>query len=576
MMDYMREYEKWLHSGALTADEVKELEAIAGDEKEIESRFYGPLEFGTAGLRGTMKVGLHQMNVYVIRWATQGFANVICAEGEKAKQRGVAICMDCRHHSMEFARAAAEVCAANGIHVRIFESLRPTPELSFAVREYGCQAGINVTASHNPKEYNGYKVYWEDGAQLPPHHAAAIAAELEKIDIFTGVKRMAFDEAVQAGLIETLGDETDRKFMRHVMDMVNDYDSVAKVADTFQVVYTPFHGCGHKLVPEALTRLGIKHLHCVPEQMVIDGDFPTVASPNPENPEGFYLAVALADKVKADFIVGTDPDSDRVGIMVRDREGRFQPVSGNQTGVLLSDYLYGAMKRSGKMPEKPVMLKTIVTTEMARKVAEAHGVTCYDTFTGFKFMAEKKNQLEAAGEGKVVFSYEESYGYMLGDYVRDKDAVTASLLLTEMAAWYATQSMTLYDALDVLYEKYGWYGEKTHNLVMPGLDGLEKMANLMKSLRENPPAAISGVAVVRRKDYADGSVVDCATGAVSAMELKGSNVLRYELADGTTILVRPSGTEPKIKVYVLTIGKDAAERDANVKKYGEWAEALAR
>ena len=576
MLDYMREYEKWLQSGALTADEVQELQSIAGDEKEIESRFYGPLEFGTAGLRGTMKVGLHQMNVYVIRWATQGFANVICAEGEDARKRGVAICMDCRHHSMEFARAAAEVCAANGIHVRIFESLRPTPELSFAVREYGCQAGINVTASHNPKEYNGYKVYWEDGAQLPPHHAAAIAAALEKIDIFTGVKRMDFDEAVKAGLIETMGDETDRKFMANVMDMVNDYDSVAKVADTFQVVYTPFHGCGHKLVPEALTRLGIKHLHCVPEQMVIDGDFPTVVSPNPENPEGFYLAIALADKVKADFIVGTDPDSDRVGIMVRNKEGKFQPVSGNQTGVLLSDYLYGAMKRSGKLPENPVMLKTIVTTEMARKVAEAHGVTCYDTFTGFKFMAEKKNQLESAGEGKVVFSYEESYGYMLGDYVRDKDAVTASLLLTEMAAWYATQGMTLYDALDVLYKKYGWYGEKTHNLVMPGLDGLEKMANLMKALRQTPPTEISGVAVVRRKDYTDGSVVDCATGAVSEMELKGSNVLRYELADGTTILVRPSGTEPKIKVYILTIGKDAIERDANIEKYGQWAEALAK
>ena len=576
MLDYMREYEKWLQSGALTADEVQELQSIAGDEKEIESRFYGPLEFGTAGLRGTMKVGLHQMNVYVIRWATQGFADVICAEGEDARKRGVAICMDCRHHSMEFARAAAEVCAANGIHVRIFESLRPTPELSFAVREYGCQAGINVTASHNPKEYNGYKVYWEDGAQLPPHHAAAIAAELEKIDIFTGVKRMDFDEAVKAGLIETMGDETDRKFMANVMAMVNDYDSVARVADTFQVVYTPFHGCGYKLVPEALTRLGIKHLHCVPEQMVIDGDFPTVVSPNPENPEGFYLAVALADKVKADFIVGTDPDSDRVGIMVRNKEGKFQPVSGNQTGVLLSDYLYGAMKRSGKLPENPVMLKTIVTTEMARKVAEAHGVTCYDTFTGFKFMAEKKNQLESAGEGKVVFSYEESYGYMLGDYVRDKDAVTASLLLTEMAAWYATQGMTLYDALDVLYKKYGWYGEKTHNLVMPGLDGLEKMANLMKALRQTPPAEISGVAVVRRKDYTDGSVVDCATGAVSEMELKGSNVLRYELADGTTILVRPSGTEPKIKVYILTIGKGAAERDANIEKYGQWAEALAK
>ena len=575
-MSYKQEYERWLHSDALSPAEHAELESIAGDEKEIENRFYGPLEFGTAGLRGTMKVGLHQMNIHVIRWATQGFSNVIAAEGEEAKKKGVAICMDCRNNNMLFSHAAAEVCAANGIHVRIFESLRPTPELSFAVRYYGCQAGINVTASHNPKEYNGYKVYWEDGAQLPPHHAAAIAAALEKIDIFTGVKRMDFDEAVKAGLIETMGDETDRKFMANVMDMVNDYDSVAKVADTFQVVYTPFHGCGHKLVPEALTRLGIKHLHCVPEQMVIDGDFPTVVSPNPENPEGFYLAIALADKVKADFIVGTDPDSDRVGIMVRNKEGKFQPVSGNQTGVLLSDYLYGAMKRSGKLPENPVMLKTIVTTEMARKVAEAHGVTCYDTFTGFKFMAEKKNQLESAGEGKVVFSYEESYGYMLGDYVRDKDAVTASLMVTEMAGWYAAQGMTLYDALLALYAKYGWYGEKTHNLVMPGVDGLEKMAALMKRLRQTPPAEIAGVAVSVRKDYADGTAVDCATGAASPMELHGSNVLRYELADGTTILVRPSGTEPKIKVYILTQGRDAAERDANIAKYSAWVETLTK
>ena len=574
MLDYMHEYEKWLHSGALTADEVKELQSIAGDEKEIESRFYGPLEFGTAGLRGTMKVGLHQMNVYVIRWATQGFANVICAEGEEARKRGVAICMDCRHHSMEFARAAAEVCAANGIHVRIFEALRPTPELSFAVREYGCQAGINVTASHNPKEYNGYKVYWEDGAQLPPHHAAAIAAELEKIDIFTGVKRMDFDEAAKAGLIETMGDETDRKFMANVMDMVNDYDSVAKVADTFQVVYTPFHGCGHKLVPEALTRLGIKHLHCVPEQMVIDGDFPTVVSPNPENPEGFYLAIELADKVGADFILGTDPDSDRVGIMVRGADGKFFPVTGNQTGVLLLDYLIGAMRRSGRMPEKPYFLKTIVTTEMARRVAESNGVACCDTFTGFKFMAEKKNELESSGEGHVIMSYEESYGYMLGDYVRDKDAVTASLLLTEMTAWYAAQGMTLCDALQALYEKYGWYGEKTHNLVMPGLDGLEKMAALMQSLRSAPPAEIAGVAVAVRKDYQDGSSVDCMTGKVGKMELAGSNVLRFELADGTAILVRPSGTEPKIKVYILTKGKDAAERDANIEKYSAWVRTL--
>ena len=574
-MNYRQEYEKWVSSPAITDEERAELRAIADDDKEIESRFYGPLEFGTAGLRGTMKMGLHQMNVYVIRWATQGFAKVICAEGEEAKRRGVAICMDCRNHSMDFARAAAEVCAANGIHVRIFESLRPTPELSFAVRHYGCQAGINVTASHNPKEYNGYKVYWADGAQLPPQHAAAIAAELEKIDVFTGVERMPFDEAKAAGLIEVIGEETDRAFMDNVFAMVNDRESVAKVADTFKMIYTPFHGCGWKLVPEALHGLGVKHLYCVPEQMVLDGNFPTVVSPNPENPEGFYLAIDLADKVGADFILGTDPDSDRVGIMVRGADGKFIPVTGNQTGVLLLDYLIGALRRAGKMPEKPYFLKTIVTTEMARKVAESNGVTSCDTFTGFKFMAEKKNALEGAGEGHVIMSYEESYGYMLGDYVRDKDAVTASLIITEMAAWYAAQGMTLYDALQALYQKYGWYGEKTHNLVMPGLDGLEKMAALMKNLRAQPPVQIAGVDVAVRKDYTDGSVVDCRTGEKSTMELSGSNVLRYELADGTTILVRPSGTEPKIKVYILTQGRDAAGRDANLAKYGEWVKTLA-
>ena len=573
-MSFRKEYEKWLNSGVLTAEEVAELEAIKDDPKEIESRFYGPLEFGTAGLRGTMKMGLHQMNVYVIRWATQGFAEIIAAEGQEAKQRGVAICMDCRNNSDIFAREAARVCAANGIHVRLFESLRPTPELSFAVREYNCQAGINVTASHNPKEYNGYKVYWADGAQLPPQHADAVAERLSKIDIFTDIKTMDFDEAVEKGLIELMGEETDRRFMAEVTAMINDRASMAQIADDFQVVYTPFHGCGHKLVPQALRELGVKHLHCVDEQMVIDGDFPTVASPNPENPEGFYLAVDLANKVGADFIVGTDPDSDRVGIMVRAKDGSFLPVTGNQTGVLLVDYVIGAMKRAGTMPANPVVLKTIVTTEMARKVAESNGVACFDTFTGFKFMAEKKNALEESGEGKVIMSYEESYGYMLGDFVRDKDAVTASLIITEMAAWYATQGKTLYDALQGLYEKYGWFGEQTHNLVMPGLDGLEKMAALMKSLRENPPAQIAGVDVAVRKDYKDGSVIDCRSGEKSTMELSGSNVLRFELADGTVILVRPSGTEPKIKVYVLTKGDDAAQRDENIAKYGQWVKTL--
>ena len=574
-MDYRKEYEKWLASPALSEDERAELKALEGNDKEIKARFYGPLEFGTAGLRGTMYTGLHNMNRHVIRWATQGFANVIRAEGTEAMQKGVAVCMDCRNHSAEFARETACVMAANGIHVRLFESLRPTPELSFAVREYGCQAGVNVTASHNPKEYNGYKVYWSDGAQLPPQHAAAIADELTRIDIFTGVQSMDYEQALAEGRIELLGEDCDRRFMANVMGMVNDYETVKKVADDFGLVYTPFHGCGYKLVPEALTRLGIKHLYCEPKQMVIDGDFPTVVSPNPENPEGFYLAIDLAREKNVDFILGTDPDSDRVGIMVRNKAGEFEPVTGNQTGVLLLDYLIGAMKRAGKLPEKPAALKTIVTTEMARAVAEANGLDCYDTFTGFKFMAEKMNELESAGKNTVIFSYEESYGYMIGHYVRDKDAVTASLLLTEMAAWYHAQGMTLFDALRSLYEKYGWYGEKTHNLVMPGLDGLEKMAALMQSLRAQPPVEIGGVAVAQYKDYSDGTVRDAATGAVTPMPLSGSNVLRFELTDGTHIVVRPSGTEPKIKVYILTKGADAAERDANLEKYSAWVKTLA-
>ena len=573
-MSYQDTYEAWLNSPALSAQEKAELESIRSDEKEKESRFFDQLSFGTAGLRGIMGVGLYRMNVHVIRHATQAFAQVILEEGEKAAARGVAICFDCRNNSQTFAREAAQVMAANGIPVRLFESLRPTPELSFAVREYGCIAGINITASHNPKEYNGYKVYWEDGAQLPPKHADQVAKKMKELDVFTGVKTMPYDQAVAQGKITIMGQETDEAFLSHVMAQVNDRAAVEKVADTFKMVYTPFHGTGYKLIPEALRRLGMKHVICVPEQMVIDGNFPTVVSPNPENPEGFYLAVDIAKREGADFILGSDPDADRVGIMVNTGNGEFKVISGNQTGVLLLDYLIGAMKRSGKLPEKPVALKTIVTTEMARKVAEVNGLACYDTFTGFKFLAQKKDQLEESGQGKVIFSYEESYGYMLGDYVRDKDAVTASLMLTEMAAWYAGQGMTLYDALQALFAKYGHYGEKTLNLVMPGLDGLKKMAALMDGLRKQPPADIGGTQVVCRKDYQDGSVVDVKTGEKTTMELSGSNVLRFELADGTSVLVRPSGTEPKVKVYVLTQGDSQAQCDERVARYAAWAESL--
>lgn len=584
-MDFMKAYTSWLASLSLTDVEKEELREIKDDNKEIESRFFSQLEFGTAGLRGIMGTGLYRMNRHVIRHATQAFAEVIlefCKDC--AADASIAICYDCRNNSPEFAHDAASVMAANGIRVRIFESLRPTPELSFAIREYGLTAGINITASHNPKEYNGYKVYWSDGAQLPPHHAAAIAAKMEKLDVFSSVRMMDYDTAVTNGVITVMGEETDALFLKNVMAQANDFGAVNKVADTFKMVYTPFHGTGYRLVPEALKRLGIKNLFCVPEQMVLDGNFPTVISPNPENPEGFYLAVKLAKETGADFILGTDPDADRVGIMVRSGnsgianagDNEFVTISGNQTGVLLIDYLIGAKKRAGTMPENPVVLKTIVTTEMARRVCDYNGIKCIDTFTGFKFMAERKNELEEAGAGKVVFAYEESYGYMIGDFVRDKDAVTASLLLTEMAAWYAGQNMTLYDALQALYPKYGYYNEKTLNLLMPGLEGLANMKKLMASLREKPPMSITGTAVSIVKDYEDGTVFDVVTGIKTSMELSGSNVLRFETEDGTVVIVRPSGTEPKVKVYILANGISKEDCDEKIGKYASWAETLSR
>ena len=573
-MSYQAQYERWLHSPALSQPEKDELAALSNNPNEIEDRFFSLLQFGTAGLRGVMGVGLRRMNVHVIRHATQAFANVILAEGKAFAAQGVAICYDCRVHSQEFAQAAAEVMAGNGIPVRLFEAMRPTPELSFAVREYGCAAGLNVTASHNPPEYNGYKVYWSDGAQLPPQHAAAIAAQMEQLDVFDDIQSLAYETALEKGLITLMGKETDDKFLAHVLAQINDKASVAKVVDTFTMVYTPFHGTGYQQIPYVLGELGIRHLHCVPEQMVIDGTFPTVKSPNPETPESFALALDLAKKVNADLILGSDPDADRVAIQVKDKTGQYVQISGNQTGVLLLDYLIGAKKRAGTLPADAVALKSLVTTDMARVVAEANGVKSYNTFTGFKFMAEKKNQLEASGQGHVIFSYEESIGYMIGDYVRDKDAVTASLLLTEMTAWYAAQGMTLLDALDALYAKYGYYGEKTLNLVMPGLEGMALMANLMAKLRQTPPAEIAGTTVLRQKDYQDGTERDTASGTVSPMALVGSNVLAYDLADETTIVVRPSGTEPKIKVYVLAKGKDSTDSQEKVAKYAAWAETL--
>ena len=573
--NYKEEYQHWLDSPALSEQEWAELNSIRDDEKEIESRFFAPLEFGTAGLRGTMKLGLHHMNIHVIRHATQAFANVICAEGEEAKAKGIAIAHDCRLNGVEYAKEAACVMAANGIRVRIFDALRPTPELSFAVLYYGCAAGLNITASHNPKEYNGYKVYWSDGAQLPPQKAEAIAQQMEAIDIFTGFKTCDYDKAVADGMIQVIGAETDEAFLERVMAQAIDKEVVKEVADEFKIVYTPFHGCGHKLVPEALKRLGIKHLFPVPEQMVIDGNFPTVVSPNPENPEGFYLAVDLAKKVGSDLIIGTDPDSDRIGTMVRTGD-TYTTITGNQMGVLLIDYIIRARKATGTMPENPGVLSSIVSTSMARAVCEANGVHFEDTFTGFKFMAERVAAWEAAKSYNYIFAFEESYGYMMGDFVRDKDAVTASMMVAEMAAFYHKQGMTLMDAMMALYEKYGWFKEKTLNLVMPGLDGLQKMKDLMAELRANPPKEIGGQEVIRTRDYADGSIYVAELGKVGTTPFFGSNVLYFELADGSSFIVRPSGTEPKIKIYLLVRGDSEAQCAERIEKYDAFAQTLKR
>jgi len=573
MKTYKEEYQYWMDNPALNEQEWNELNSIADDEKEIESRFFAPLEFGTAGLRGTMKLGLHHMNVHVIRHATQAFANVIKDEGEEAMNKGIAICFDCRINSDLFAKEAACVMAANGIKVYLFPSLHPTPELSFAVRYYETTAGINVTASHNPKEYNGYKVYWSDGAQLPPQKAAAIAEQMEKIDIFTGFMTCDYDEAVADGRIIVLDDATDEAFLAKVMSQAIDFDVVKRVADDFKIVFTPFHGCGYKLVPEALRRLGIKHIYPVEEQMVLDGNFPTVNSPNPENPEGFYLAIDLAKKVGSDLIIGTDPDSDRIGVMVRNGDG-YKTITGNQMGVLLLDYIINAKKRNNTLPANAGAVKSIVTTEMAREVCVKNGVHIEDTFTGFKFMAERVAEWEKSGSYEYIFAYEESYGYMMGDYVRDKDAVTASLMVAEMAAYYFEKGMTLADAMDELYEKYGQFGEHTLNLVMPGLDGLQKMRELMSSLRDEPLAEIAGTAVLRARDYKDGSITVPGLGVVSETDIKDSNVLYYELEDGTSFIIRPSGTEPKIKIYILANGETREEVDAKVEKYKAYAEGM--
>jgi len=575
-MGYLEEYKKWVDAPVLSEEERAELKAVEGDEKEIEDRFYKPLEFGTAGLRGVLGMGLNRMNRFTVGQAAQGLANLIISNGEKAMERGVAIAYDSRHFSPEFAKQSAQILAANGVRSKLFDELRPTPELSFAIRHYGCIAGINITASHNPKEYNGYKVYWEDGAQLPPKEADVVAQEMGKIDIFTGVKYADYDESVKNGMICILSKETDDVYLGEVIKVAVNPGCVKQVADDFKLVYTPFHGAGYRLVPDILRKLGYKYIICEPEQMKIDGDFPTVKNPNPEYKEGFALAIELAKQNDVDLIIGTDPDADRTGIVLKDKSGEYVTLTGNQVGVLLTDYIITAKKLTNTMPEHPAILKSLVSTEMARAAAEKNGVECFDTFTGFKFLAEKIKQFETDGSHQYIFAFEESYGYLCGDYARDKDAVTASMLIAEMAAYYRTQGKTLYDAMEEMYEKYGYYCEQTISITMPGVTGLTRMKELMQELRDKPLENVGAYKVDYARDYQSGARVCMADGKTEKMELSGQNVMYYELEGGMTFIIRPSGTEPKVKVYIMAKGSDKADAEKKVNELSAAAKEIVK
>ncbi len=557
-MSYMDEYRKWLDSPVVDGETKEELRSLDGNDEEIRLRFSGMMNFGTAGLREVMRAGMNGMNVYTVRYATQGLADLIRNCGEDVGG-GVTISYDSRNNSRRFAEESAGVLAANGIHVNIFDELRPTPELSFALRETGSIAGINITASHNTKEYNGYKVYWSDGAQLPPEHAAQVSASMERNDIFDDVMTMGFEEGIEKGLITVIGRDIDEKYMSKVLEQSVGGKYVEKAADDFTIIYTPFHGTGYKLVPEVLKRLGMKHVLIVSEQMVIDGDFPTVKSPNPEYIEGFHLAVDMARKNNVDLIIGTDPDGDRCGIVVRNGDD-YETLTGNQIGVLLLNYLITARREQGTLPENAAAVKSIVSTTMANEICNANGIEIFETLTGFKYIGEKIKEFQASGDHTFLFGFEESNGYLAGTYARDKDAVVASMLIAEMGCMYKLRGMSLYQGMQELYEKYGYFKEGVVSVPFTGLGAREKMSSIMDGLRSDPPEKLC-LKVDRIRDYKTGEIRDLRDGSVSSTGLPESNVLFYDLEGGCSMIVRPSGTEPKVKLYIMTKGKDGREAE---------------
>lgn len=560
-MGYKEQYMQWLESDYMDEATKEELRQIAGDEKEIEEKFYTELEFGTAGLRGIIGAGCNRMNEYTVRKATQGLANYILKVG--GQDRGVAIAYDSRHMSPEFADVAALCLAANGIKAYVFESLRPTPELSYAVRKLHTIAGINITASHNPPEYNGYKVYWEDGAQITPPHDSGIMNEVKAISDYAVCKKMDKDAAIAAGLYQTIGADIDDPYIEELKKLVVHQDAIDAVGSQIKVVYTPLHGTGNIPVRRVLKELGFTNVYVVPEQELPDGDFPTVSYPNPEAKEAFTLGLALAKKVDADLVLATDPDADRLGVYVKDaKTGEYHPLTGNMSGCLIGDYLIGQKKELQGLPEDGVFVRSIVSTNMADAIADYYGIELVEVLTGFKFIGQKILEMEKTGKGTYLFGMEESYGCLTGTYARDKDAVVASMALCEAAAYYKTKNMTLWDAMIAMYERYGYYQDGITAITLKGIEGLEKIGQIMNTLRAEAPKEIGAYQVTAVRDYKNDTITDIATGAVRPTGLPSSNVLYYELTDDAWVCVRPSGTEPKVKFYFGIKGSSLADADA--------------
>lgn len=573
-MDYKKLYEEWLSNPYFDEETKKELEAIKDDENEIKERFYKELEFGTAGLRGVIGAGINRMNIYTVRKTTQGLANYIAAVNGQAK--GVAIAHDSRRMSPEFAKEAALCLAANGVKAYIFDSLRPTPELSFAVRKLGCIAGINITASHNPPEYNGYKVYWEDGAQITPPHDTGIMDEVKKVTDFAAVKTMDGDSAKAAGLYQVIGQEVDDAYMEELKSQVIHMDAIKAMAKELKIVYSPLHGTGNIPARRVLKELGFENVYVVKEQELPDGEFPTVSYPNPEADEAFDLGLKLAKEVDADLVLATDPDADRLGVRVKDsKTGEYHTLTGNMSGCLLADYEIGQRKEMNKgLPEDGAMVSTIVTTNMAGAIARHYGIRFIEVLTGFKYIGQQILGFETSGKGTYLFGFEESYGCLIGTHARDKDAIVATMALCEAAAYYKTKNMTLWDAMIAMYDKYGYYKDDIQSITLKGIEGLEKIQTILENLRKNPPSVIGDYQVTSARDYKADTVINMETKEVKATGLPSSNVLYYDLTDDAWVCVRPSGTEPKIKLYYGIKGTSLADADEKSAALGQAVKEL--